>query len=439
VTDSHITDLAPSTLTKNLFTVFTGNISAAAIGFLTILIISRMLTVNDFGLFNLAISFMLIGSAVSALGMQTPMVKFVSSYLAVQKTAEANHVLKITLAVRMITGVLLAFIAFNTAEIISTKVYNYPDLTPLLKVASFGIIGVTIFNYMRSALHAYHLFKWSVILQILVDIGKLSITVVLIFLLGRLDASAAVTAFAVAPILGFFLGLWRLRNSLMLQKNAVFSIVGRLFSYSKWTFLANACNMAFRFTGIFMLAKMSGSEAVGTYGLAVNLTLIFPIVISSLIAVLLPRVSRFREIQQFKDYYKVSLIISLCLGAPTIMFLFVSHKIIPFFFGLKYYDSIHVFNWLLLSALMLAANSTMRIALYSTNKPNIVAAVNLLRLLGMVIGCYLLIPLLGTLAPAVLSLFLNAAVLIFNSRYVFSHIHSGDIEFIEEEELIETY
>ena len=126
MTDSHITDLAPSTLTKNLFTVFTGNISAAAIGFLTILIISRMLTVNDFGLFNLAISFMLIGSAVSALGMQIPMVKFVSSYLAVQNIAEANQVLKITLAVRMITVALLAFIAFNTAALISTKVYNYP-------------------------------------------------------------------------------------------------------------------------------------------------------------------------------------------------------------------------------------------------------------------------------------------------------------------------
>ena len=120
------------------------------------------------------------------------------------------------------------------------------------------------------------------------------------------------------------------------------------------------------------------------------------------------------------------------------MILFVSHKIIPFFFGLKYYDSINVFNWLLLSALVFAANSTMKIALYSTNKPNIVAAVDLLRLLGMMIGCYLLIPLFGTIAPAVLSLFLNAAVLIFNSRYVFSHIHSGDIEFIEEE-LIETY
>ena len=69
---------------------------------------------------------MLIGSAVSALGMQIPMVKFVSSYLAVQNIAEANQVLKITLAVRMITGVLLAFIAFNTAALISTKVYNYP-------------------------------------------------------------------------------------------------------------------------------------------------------------------------------------------------------------------------------------------------------------------------------------------------------------------------
>jgi len=62
---------------------------------------------------------------------------------------------------------------------------------------------------------------------------------------------------------------------------------------------------------IFMLATMLDSKASGLYGLALNLTYVFSILIGSLNAVLLPEVSRYREIAQIERYVKNSLKISI--------------------------------------------------------------------------------------------------------------------------------
>ncbi len=90
---SHIKDLVTHRLAKSITLVFTGSMFTALLGFLAVLMISRELTVRDFGLFNMAISAMLIASSLSALGMNTAMIRFASSYLSAGKTAEAVQVL----------------------------------------------------------------------------------------------------------------------------------------------------------------------------------------------------------------------------------------------------------------------------------------------------------------------------------------------------------
>ena len=94
---SHIKDLVTHRLAKHLTLVFTGNIFAAFLGFLAVLIVSRGLTVYNFGLFNMAISAMLIASRLSGLGMDTAMIRFILSYLVVGKTADATQVQRISI------------------------------------------------------------------------------------------------------------------------------------------------------------------------------------------------------------------------------------------------------------------------------------------------------------------------------------------------------
>ena len=434
---SHIKDLVTHRLAKHLTLVFTGNIFAAFLGFLAVLMISRQLTVRDFGLFNMAISAMLIASRLSGLGMDTAMIRFTSSYLGVKKTAEATQVLRATFLVKIISSFILAVIIFNTAELLATKVFHYSSLTPLLKLAAFGVLAISTLNYLKSALYTYQLFRMGVILQILVDFGKLSTVLVLIFHL-KMNTLAAVTAFAFTPLIGILLGFGLLWQKFFSKGKPIQNLFSQLFSYGKWLFVSNVCGITLPYIGIFMLAKMLSSEAVGIYGLALNLTYIFPIITYSLMSVLLPEVSRFREIAQLNKYIRGSLKISLYIGIAILPFLFFSHKIILFFFGSRYLDAVPIFNWLMLGFIVLTINSTIRVTLHSMNRPQVLAVVDLLKLTVMVIGCYLLIPFLGTLAPAIMALIVNVIVLSFFSIYVFKKIREGDIAF-QNEEIIEPH
>ena len=253
-----------------------------------------------------------------------------------------------------------------------------------------------------------------------------------------MNTLAAVATFAFAPLIGLLLGFGLLWQKFFAEGKPIQNLFSQLFSYGKWLFVSNVCGTILPYVGIFMLAKMLSSESAGIYGLALRLTYIFPIITSSLMSVLLPEVSRFREISQLDKYIRGSLKISLYIGIAILPFLFFSHKIILFFFGSRYLDSVPIFNWLMLGYIVLTIKSTIRVTLLSMNTPQVLAMVDLLKLIVMVIGCYLLIPLLGILAPAIMALVVNVSALSFFSIYVFKKIREKDISF-QKEEIIEPY
>lgn len=429
---SHIIDLMTSRLAKHLTLVFTGNIFAAGLGFLAVLIISRELSVSDFGLFNLAISVMLIASQLSGLGMDNAMIKFASPYLGEAKTAEATQVLRTTFLVRIFACFIFSVIIFSTAELLSTEVFHYSSLAPLLKLAAFGVFAISTLYYLKSALYTYQLFRMSVIVQNSVDFGKLSAVLVLLFY-SKMNVFTAIAVFAITPLIGLLLGYGFLWKKLFSKGKQIKNIINRLFSYGKWIFVNNVCMLTLNYVGIFMLAKMLSSEAAGIYGLALNLTHIFPIINTSLASVLLPKVSRFRKMAQFENYIKGSLKVLFVLVILIIPFLFFSHKIILLFFGFRYVDSVPVFNLLLLGFITNTVGITIRVALFSMNKPHVVAMVTALKLIVMIIGCYILIPFSGVLAPAISVLIVNVSGLVFFSAYIFRVIKKGELSFLENE------
>lgn len=421
---SHTIKPLASQLAKSLMLVFTGNMVAAVLGFLTVLIISRELSVSDFGLFNIAISIMLIASQISGLGMEKAIMKFTSFYLGEGKKNEAVQVLKVTLFVRIITTLIFMVLIYSTAEMLSSKVFYYPGLTPLIKLASIGILAATLLSYLRFSLYASQEYRRAVILQLLVDIGKLSGVFFLIFFL-KLDAFVALAIFAFSPFLGVLVGFRQFYRVIVSAGKPTKKLLKELFSYGKWLFISKVCKIILPYVAIFLIAKMLDIESVGIYCLALNLTRIFPILTNSLNAVMLPEFSRFKELERLEDYIKKSLKISFFIVMSVVPFLFFSQQIILFFFGSRYLESVHVFNWLLLGNIVGIINSTNNAALYSINKPNIVTIANLAKVGLMILGCYLLIPYLGVLAPAILLLIIRVGTFGYFTAYLFKHIHSA--------------
>lgn len=417
---------------KTLTLVFSGNIVAALLGFFAILIISRELSVSDFGRFNIAVSIMLMGSNIAALGIGVSMTKYVSLYLSIGKKAEADGTLKTTFILSIVISFIFALLLYSFADFLSIKIFHSTSLTVVFQISAFGVFGASLFNFLKGALYTYGFFKKAVIFQLIVDICKLG-TVVSLFYFFTMNVFWAVAIFSISPFIGILLSIKQLLQKLFSKTKIIPHLISRIYFFSRWLFVSNVCNLIFRNIAIIMIANLLDSKSAGIYGLAHTLTYIFPIIIYSLSSVLLPEVSRFNNLTQVDQYIKKSFKIWACFGLSIIPFLFFSGKIILFFFGPRYLESVQVFNWLIIAYIFRTIESTISITLYSMNKPHVLALLDLTALIGMVVGCYLLIPAFGVVWPAILAFILNVSVIGFLTVYIFKQIKKGDIVFLDEE------
>jgi O-antigen/teichoic acid export membrane protein len=422
-----------SRLAGHLILMSAGNILGAGLAFLAILIISRAVSVSDFGLFSISISVILMAQPLINFGMLGTMIKFVSSHLARGHEDEAVHVVKAVFVIKATLSLILATFVLFAAEPLAQNIFHLPLLFPLLQMAALGIFFQSIFNYVKAMLWAYKKFLVFVVIQILIDMAKL-LTIGVLFLISALTAFSAISVFCLLPIFGIFLGFFYFRGIFSSKGNHTNKLYLQLFSFGKWLFLSNLSRRFYLYIGVVMLARMLNSEAAGIYGLALNLTHIFPIIVSTLTSVLLPEVSRFREKEQFVVYFRQSLKISASIGILLAPVLFLAKDIILFFFGERYIGSIPVFIWLAIGFLFFAISHILRPILLALDKPHIVTYVDLVSVIAMVMGCYFLIPDLGVLAPAITAFVVNVFVMVFFAVYTFRQIHKIDV-FIEPEKV----
>jgi O-antigen/teichoic acid export membrane protein len=424
-----VTHFFKSNLAGHLILMSAGNILCAGLAFLAILIISRTISVSDFGLFNISISVILMVQPLINFGMLGTMIKFVSSHLSRDRDDEATHVVKAVLVIKVTFSLVMSAFVFFLADPLAQHVFRLPSLFSLLRIAAFGIFFLSMFNYVKATLWAYKKFAAYVVIQFLTDIAKV-LTICVLFLISALTVLSAISVFSILPILGIMLGFIYFRKVFSSRGNHTKKLYFQLFSFGKWLFLSNLGRRFFLYIGVVMLARMLDSEAAGIYGLALNLTYIFPIIVSTFTSVLLPEVSRFREKKQFIVYYWQSLKISAGFGILLVPILFLAKNIILFFFGERYLESIPVFIWLALGFLFYAISHILRPILIALDRPHIVTYADLMGVIVMFVGCYAFIPHLGVVAPAITAFVVNFCTMVFLTKYTIRHIHKTDV-FIE--------
>ncbi|MBF0276008.1 MAG: oligosaccharide flippase family protein, partial [Nitrospinae bacterium] len=263
-------DLLKLKLTKNILLVSSGNIFAAGLGFITLLIITHYLSVEKFGFFNIGITTIFVVSIIADMGVDISVIKFISSSLGKNMEEEAKKFFHLGLFIKVITSLFAAFVLFLTADMVAIFFFNERSLSIILKISAIGIVLRSIYMYIKSVLYAYEFFKASVIQQLFIDIFKLLLVIVSVYAL-TFGTELALGIFALSPIIGIFIGYLYLSRvvSFSLWKGQ-FTEIKELFSYSKWIYLGSICDAMFYYSAIYLLTFMLSSEAVGVYSLAMN-------------------------------------------------------------------------------------------------------------------------------------------------------------------------
>ena len=364
---------------------------------------------------------MLVAVSFADLGTSTTMITFASMMLGNWDREEANEIFIISFLVRLTVGIFFVIAIYKFSGFLSSNVFGYSSLIPLFKLAAFGVLFVSLLRYFCSVFETKKLFHDSVLLNLAFDLCKV-VGVTLLAFSSFLNTESALAIFAFSSVVAVLIGFSKIRNHIRLTSNIKRKSIKKIFSFSKWIFLSNISAITIPYVGVFMLTKFLDSTAAGLYSLAYSLTFMMPILIGSIGKVLLPEVSRFKEMGEFKGYMKKILKLSIFLILLTVPVFFVSDRFITFFFGMKYQGTAPIFNFLLLSSVIMISNSAIIFCLYPLNKPNIIAVQSFLKIIALVAGCYILIPKMGAISPAILLLFLNVITFITLYVYVYKRV-----------------
>ena len=415
-------------LTRSFGLVFSGNILGAVFSALTILVISRKLSVSDFGLFTLCLTIIRSTPLLTSFGLDTSMMKFASSHIRDGQPDKAAEVVKTTLWLRLLAAVFLAVLIYVAAGPLSLMIFHSLKMAMLLRVTALGVLAASLFTNYKTVLWTYQLFKKFFFVQILTDSSRF-VAVVLFAAAGLITPGVAVIAYCLSFFLGVSLTRREIWSKIIPAGKIRSEIIFKMLAYSKWIFLSDVCRMLTSAIGLFIVAHSLGSKAAGLYGLATTMTYLFPIIVTSLKAVLVPRVSRFSDRARFKRYIQRSLQMSSLAGIALLPLIFFSQDLIRFFFGIKYAAAAPIFNILLLASIFSTIHLAIYAALYALNRPFIIGIVDIIKLIAMTLGIYLYISPLGIMAPPIMLLIVNWAGLVFHIFYISRLLDAKDIVF----------
>lgn len=171
--------------------------------FLLSVVIGRSIGANQAGLFFLSFGVITFLSAVSRLGFDNSLVRFVGENVAEDSWNNINFVVSRAIMLVSITSTVVAALLYLGSDLVANLIFNKPLLAPVLKAMAPGVIGISLFTLLAMTLQGLHKVAPSVFV---VNIS-VNIWVMLAIYFGGIGSSTEVgTAWSISSFITVFLG-----------------------------------------------------------------------------------------------------------------------------------------------------------------------------------------------------------------------------------------
>jgi len=411
--------LARSQSAKDTYVLFVGNILGAFTGFVFTLIIARGLSVGDFGVFSAVNNLIIIIASLADIGISAALVSFVASYQANNDTLNARRYLKSSLIVRLliVSVISLALLAF--APWVSKNLL----VSEGLGVVYWSIIlsyGLFFLNFFSIALQAYKRFIASVSIDLIIGFGRI-LAVGAFFIAGLLTLNYSFLSFTIGAVITTIVG-FMLLGTAFLKVDTPKEVYVNLLKFSGWVGVNRIISAISGRLDVQMLAIFSGAEITGQYSIAQRLALFITVLISSLSAVMAPRLAAFGDKEKEKKYLLKATLVTLPIIAGVLIWIVIAGPFISLLFGSKYLPAIPIFKMFAASLIpfILAAIPVSAI-IYSIKKPIYIGYFSFFQLAVIFLINFLLIPKIGPYGPLVAYFVVNISLALYSWYIVYRY------------------
>jgi O-antigen/teichoic acid export membrane protein len=317
-----------------------GKIVAYANRFVIAFLLARLLGPDDYGLYSLALTISAIVSTISLFGLDDAIMRYVAIYHGQGDDARLWGVIQFCLGVVLVLSVVLGVGLYFTAEAISIRIFNAPDLVPLIELVSFIIPFLSLSEMLMYASQGFKKMHYSVIAEQFIQL-PLRVVVILILMFLRLDAFLALLTFGVTDLIAsVFLFFFINKEFSLLRslKDARWE-VGEISKFAFPFWISDLLNTMRNHVQTLFLGSLSTITSVGIFTIIDRVNLVSKMAYRSISTSTKPVIA---ELQAKEDWaqvgylYKVSSRWGITLNLPVFLILVIFPNDLLSLFGASY-------------------------------------------------------------------------------------------------------
>jgi len=344
---------------------------------------------------------LLSSATITRLGLNNTFTKIVSDYKREGLKEKEQVLTQAYLIGRLgpyvpyvIVGVLLSGYLVNILEM------NAEQL-PLVRVVVAGLIGVSLFEFVRTRYQANREFLSFTLLGIFQSAGRILILIIVFLGFNLVNLNTAVYVWLIFPFVAGITGLLSQPKDFLKCRHNVGSELRRMLSFSKWIALSAYSMFLFRGMDVFFLSHYVSKRELGIYSASLSIAGIMFFLTNSLNVVLIPYVCRLRadRIWPFcRSAFAYGFpVFSLCVCIA----IFSSKYVLLLVYGTEFVEGAYVLNYLLVAFFLGAFLTPFTSLAFRISNPRIIFGVDAIRGVTGLLGFYLLIPRFGISGAAI--------------------------------------
>ena len=333
---------------KSGFNFFYGLVISTIISALGTIFLARLLSPSEIGILAIAVVAPNLFTILRDWGINSAMTRFVAKYRSENKTAKVKAILSAGVLFELTLGLSLSLVSFILSDFMATHFLQRPDIAPLIRIASFTVLGEALLTAAQSIFTGYERMEFHSITLIVQSALKAVLSLLFVIIgLGVFGAVigttiAALTSGLISTLL-LYIALYKNTEKFTKEKSAIIENVKTMFKYGLPLSISAILNGLVTQFQNFLVAIYVINQLIGNYSVATNFAVLITFFATPITTMLFPAFSKLnmqKEKEMLGNVFKFSVKYAALLVVPaTTLVIVLAQPAIFTLFGEKYTEA----------------------------------------------------------------------------------------------------
>jgi O-antigen/teichoic acid export membrane protein len=283
-------------IAKGTFWSLSGNMAQKLISFIYLVMLTRLLSQSEVGLFYSALSIFGLIIIFSDLGLRGSLIRYIPYFLGKQEKEKILMLVNIAYIVSAVFSLAITLILFFGADMFADYL-DKPSFAPIIKLFSPYILLTTLFNLNRGMLTGLKDIRAQSAFFIFQNFTKLIFTIVLFFIIGA-NLFSVTIGFLASLLVALLASLYYMRKSISefavsVKKTTVeySTLLQEIIPFGLMISIISSFWLIVTHTDRTMIFYLLGEDPVAVYTTASNLAMLIMIFPAAISTIFLPIIS----------------------------------------------------------------------------------------------------------------------------------------------------